>query len=92
MMLKRCDGSAAPPSQDHATAQLLLAIMYAEGKGVFKDSVFAHMWFNIAAANGDETARESRDAIELEMTRDEIRRATELARTCMASDYQNCEP
>ena len=61
------------------------------GEGVLKDSVLAHMWFNIAGANGNEAAREGRDNLERDMTRDEITRATELARACMASDYQNCE-
>ena len=34
--------------------------MYVDGRGVLKDSVLAHMWFNIAGANGDETARSGR--------------------------------
>ena len=38
------------------------------------------------------TAREGRDNLERDMTRDEISRATELARECMASDYQDCQP
>ena len=38
-----------------------------------------------------EAARERRDNLEREMTRAEISRATELARTCMASDYQDCQ-
>ena len=50
------------------------------------------MWLNIAGANGEEIARESRDSLERDMTRAEISRATELARACMASDYQDCEP
>ena len=33
-----------------------------------------------------------RDSLEQDMIRAEIRRATELARACMASDYQDCEP
>ena len=47
--------------------------------------MLAHMWFNIAGANGNEAAREGRDNLERDMTRDEITRA------CMASDYQDCE-
>ena len=82
-------GAAA---QGHADAQLLLGGMYVEGRGVLKDSVLAHMWFNIAGANGNETARESRDNLERDMTRAEIARATELARSCMTSEYQTCEP
>ena len=78
--------------QGNATAQNNLGVMYATGAGVLKNSVLAHMWFNIAGANGDETARTSRDNLERDMTRAEISRATELARTCMASEYQDCEP
>ena len=85
--------------QGDATSQFNLGIMYSDGRGVLKDSVLAHMWYNIAAANGNEMAREARDNLEgdsgffrsePDLTRDEICRATELARTCMASDYQSC--
>ena len=79
-------------AQDNAIAQLFLGNMYVEGRGVLKDPVLAHMWFNIAGANGEEDARELRDRLEPAMTRDEISRATELARVCMTSDYQDCEP
>ena len=78
--------------QGNARAQYNLGLMYYNGRGVIKDPVLAHMWFNIAGANGDETARTSRDNLERDMTRAEISRATELARTCMASEYQDCEP
>ena len=77
--------------QGNATAQNNLGVRYAIGMGVLKDSVLAHMWFNIAGANGNEAARKGRDNLERDMTSDEITRATELARACMASDYQDCE-
>ena len=79
-------------AQDNAIAQLFLGSMYVEGRGVLKDPVLAHMWLNIAGANGNENARDARDALEGDMTPAEIGRATELARTCMASDYRNCGP
>ena len=66
--------------------------MYAGGWGVLKDDVLAHMWLNIAGANGHEAARERRDNLERDMTRAEISRATELARECMLSVYQDCAP
>ena len=78
--------------QGEATAQFNLGVMYDNGQGVLKDSVLAHMWSNIAGTNGNEAARKQRDNLEDDMTRAEISRATELARTCMASDYQDCEP
>ena len=73
-------------------AQFSLGVMYANGEGVLKDYVLAHMWWNIAGANGNEFAKEVRDNLERAMTRAEISRATELARECMASDYQDCAP
>ena len=78
--------------QGHAGAQYNLGLMYAKGEGVLKDSVLAHtVAANIAGANGNEAARELRDSLERDMTRAEVSRATELARVCMASDYQDCE-
>ena len=50
------------------------------GIAVPKDYVLAHMWTNIAVANGNKEAREFRDKLERDMTRAEIRRAMELAR------------
>ena len=78
--------------QGDAEAQYNLGIMYNNGEGVPKDDVLAHMWYNTAGANGDEAARKQRDNLEDDMTRAEISRATELARTCMTSDYQACKP
>ena len=78
--------------QGDAHAQYGLGLMYANGRGVLKDSVLAHIWSNIAGANGNASARELRDSLERDMTRAEISQATELARACMASDYQDCEP
>ena len=77
--------------QGYAHAQHNLGVSYHYGQGTLKDPVLAHMWFNIASANGVEDAREGRDALEQDMTRAEIARATELARACMASDYQACD-
>ena len=77
--------------QGYASAQFNLGFMYANGEGVLKDATLAHMWYNIAGANGSEIAREWRDTIEDDMTATQIARATELARTCMDSDYENCE-
>ena len=34
-------------------AQNNLGVMYTNGQGVPKDSVSAHMWFNVAASNGN---------------------------------------
>ena len=83
--------------QGHASAQFNLGLMYDNGLGVIEDDMLAHMGFNIASANGRVSVagigpEESRANLEREMTSAQISRAIELARTCMASDYQNCGP
>ena len=77
--------------QGDAPAQLILGTLYA--RRVLENYVLAHMWFNISSANDrDFGGGFLRDYVEAKMTRAEISRATELARACMASDYQACEP
>ena len=49
--------------QGQPDAQLNLGAMYDSGYGVIQDHVYAYMWFNIASANGLETARENRDLV-----------------------------
>jgi hypothetical protein len=65
--------------------------MYTNGHGVLKSDVLAHMWFNIASANGGEKAPANRDNAENRMTRDEIAEVQALARLCMSSGYQDCD-
>jgi TPR repeat protein len=54
--------------------------MYANGRGVIKDPVEAHKWFNVAGASGDEDARENLAILEKDMTREQKAEATKLAR------------
>ena len=82
-------GYLLTPVQGDAFAQVNLGAMYADGRGVLRDSVIAHMWLNIADANRDPIAREGRDALERDMTRTQIRRATELARSCIRTKTEN---
>ena len=41
-----------------------LGVMYANGRGVREDSVYAHIWFSISALNGNENGSKSRDIVE----------------------------
>ena len=77
--------------QGHADAQHNLGVMYANGEGVLQDNVTAHMWFNIAGANGAEFGRDNREKIERKMTPADISEAQKRARICMASNYTDCE-
>ena len=70
--------------QGDAGAQFSLGLMYTKGQGVPQDHTvavkLAHMWFNLAAAQGHEQARENRDIIGDGMTPAQIAEAQRLAR------------
>ena len=49
------------------------------------------MWFSIAAARGDTTAKVKLREMSKEMTPAEMAHAREMMAACEASDYRNCE-
>jgi uncharacterized protein len=65
--------------QGRAEAQFFLGNMYVKGQGVPEDYVFAHMWFTLAAAKGDEGAKEGRNMLAEHMTAAQIAEAQRLA-------------
>jgi len=68
-----------------ASAQYNLGFMYANGRGVPQDYEKAHMWYNISAGNGNESARKNRDLLAKEMTPEAVSQAQELASKWMES-------
>jgi TPR repeat protein len=76
--------------QGYADAQNNLGYMYGQGKGVLQSNVMAHMWYNIASANGYDKAGEWRDERASLMTSADISKAQAMASECMGSDYKNC--
>ncbi len=66
--------------QGNADAQTTLGVMYANGEGVPEDFIQAHMWFNLAAAQGNELGRENRDIVAERMTPAQVAEAQRLAR------------
>ena len=82
--------------QGISSAYINLGILYAEGKGVLKDPITAHMWYNIGSANASNGMASTlapvyRNNIERIMTREQIAEATKRARVCMSSGYQDCD-
>ena len=49
-----------------------------------QDDVKAHLWFNLAAANGLSVAKVSRDVVAKALTPDQIKQAQQLASACQA--------
>jgi TPR repeat protein len=76
--------------QGYAMAQFNLGAMYANGNGVIQDNVYAHMWFNIVASNGDKNAVKYRDMAAKNMMAADISKAQGLARACVAKKYKGC--
>jgi len=64
--------------------------MHDYGQGVTQDYTIAHMWWNIAAAQGHQNATENRGKIEMKMTPSQIEKAQNLARECVARNYKDC--
>jgi uncharacterized protein len=73
-------GSERRPDQGNAIAQWSLGSAYEHGHGVTQDYVVAHMWLNLAAAQGDGDASKERDHLAQYMTPDQIAEAQRLAR------------
>ena len=71
-------------------ARYNLGAMYYNGQGVLADFVVAHMWFNIAGANGNEIGADNREIIAKEMTSEDISKAEAMATVCMNSNYEKC--
>jgi TPR repeat protein len=72
--------------QGDADAQLNLGVMYA----VPKDYVYAHMWGEIAASNGNKLGAMLRDDFEKKMTPSQLETAQKLARECVRKKYKGC--
>jgi len=72
----------------------ILGEMYEQGRGVTRDHIRAHMWWNIAAskelAAGLGLARQEFVKIQENMTPDEVSKAQQLARECVAKNYKDC--
>jgi len=69
---------AAKPAGAEALYQL--GLMYSIGRGVVRDNVDAHKWFNLAAVQGCPRAKIERQALAAEMSAHEVAEAQRRAR------------
>ena len=77
-------------NKHHTKAQYALGLMYANGKGVIADDKKTHIWLNIAPAYGDDSTDHIIEILTQRMTPADISEAQEMARQCLASNYQDC--
>ena len=66
--------------QRFAIAQYNLGVMYYNGHGVEQNNVTAYAWLNIAAANGDQNAKNGKSVLAKKMTPAQIAEAEELVK------------
>ena len=66
--------------QGHTPAQNMLGVMYKQGEGVPENFVLAYHWYNLAAAQGNETAKEDKTHLQNMMTAAQITEAQKLSR------------
>jgi TPR repeat protein len=78
-------------SSGNAAAQYRLGLLLGAGKGILQDTVAAHMWLNIAAANGWSDAVRQRDKIAKLLSVEQREKSAERAKRCLDSDYKDCE-
>ena len=79
-------------AQGHDGAQLALASLYRDGKGVERDFVRAYMWLYLAAEAGNATAKEKRTYAEKQvLTPQEITQGRALAQRCKQSGFKHCD-
>ena len=76
--------------QGNALAQFALGLEYSIGQGFLQDDVYAHMWLNIAASNGNADAVKGRDIVAEQMTSSQMAEAQKLARACVAKKFKDC--
>jgi TPR repeat protein len=67
-----------------------LAQMYELGLGGRSDQLRAHMWFNLAAANGHERAASERDRIGALLSSQNLARAQRMAEQCDEKGFDEC--
>jgi TPR repeat protein len=74
----------------HLQSQVNLGIVYVTGQDRLQDFERAHMWFNIAAATGHETAASYRDRLAAKMNKQSLAAAQKKARICVENALKDC--
>jgi TPR repeat protein len=74
-----------------ADAQGTLGLMYENGRGVVKNVVLAHMWFNLSASSGAAKSVTNRDRLAKQMTFQQLEQAQKMAGDCQQKKLQGCD-
>jgi TPR repeat protein len=81
----------ASAHQGHVDAQVALGGIYFLGRDTAPDYVQSQMWMHIANANGFDGFLEVEESLKSFLTDAQAAEAMARARTCLASNYQDCD-
>lgn len=82
---KAAEWYARAASKGNAEAQVLLANLFLEGRGVPQDPVLAYVWYELAATRGHQNAGKARDAVARMLPASDLDRADRLAENWIES-------
>ncbi|EKS35255.1 tetratricopeptide repeat protein [Afipia clevelandensis] len=78
--------------QGNADAQVLLGSLYYKGDGKESDAIAkAYMWYDIAAAQGNDEAKKELVTVSSGLTPQQVAAAQAKAQACKSSGYQQCD-
>lgn len=80
----------AAAKQEDVNSQEVVGMLYYAGTGVPQNYLQAHVWSNIAASNGSNSAAQTRRDAEHWMTPEQIAEAQARAQRCLESNYADC--
>ncbi len=67
-------------SSGNADVMFELGLIYSTGRDGIQDIIAAHKWFNLAAFRGSDAAKDRREELAAEMSREEVAEAQRAAR------------
>jgi len=76
--------------QGRGSAQFNLGLKLLGGQGAAKDPVAAYMWISLAALNDEKKAPARLEAMERQLTPEQVDQAKQRAGECQARDYRHC--
>ena len=76
--------------QRFSFSQSNLGFMYANGQGVPRDLIYAYMWANLGASNGNEKGKRLSVVLAKQMNSVQIAKAKDLTRECVRREYKGC--
>ena len=74
----------------HGCVQTNLGHAYFNGRGLVVNKIYAYVWSDLGAWNGNDTGAKNRDLYMQSMSDNQISIAKELSKKCIRENYVDC--